>query len=94
MTYTRAGSLLGAEIGTSIDERGFFLRIEATPVIAAVIQSMGWRVEYVGPAQDSGRLWFLVPYTREIDEWLTQVVDLAADLRQARPGFGQLGLGL
>ena len=92
--YKSIGILFGAEIGTVMDDGLFFIRVEARPVIAAIIQAMGWYSIYVGPAQDSGRLWFLIPYTPEIDAALVDLVDVAADVRQDRPGFGQLELAL
>lgn len=92
--YKKVGFLFGAEIGTVMDDGTFFIRVEAKPVIAAIIQAMGWHSRYVGPAQDSGRLWFLLPYTPEIDAALVDLVDVAADVRQDRPGFGQLELTL
>lgn len=92
--YKKVGSLFGAEIGTMLDNGLFCIRVEAKPVIAAIIQTMGWYSIYVGPAQDSGRLWFLIPYTADIDRALTDLVDVAADVRQDRPGFGQLEMTL
>ncbi len=92
MAYTRIGTLCGAEFGTAMDDQHYYLRIEATPVIAAIIQAMGWACRYLGPEQDSGRLWFLVPYTAQVDEWIAQTVDALADARCRKPNFGQFKL--
>lgn len=94
MKYSRIGVFCGAEFGTAMDDQAFYLRIEAKPIVAALVHSMGWYSICMLPAKKSEAAWLLIPYTEEIDEWLVHTIDLMIAARRAQPKYGQVRLEL
>ena len=92
MKFAKVGTFCGAEFGTELRDRVFYLRIEARPVVAAIVQSMGWYAIYEQAADEGAASWFLIPYNEEIDEWLVRTIDVLIAARRAQPKYGQVRL--
>ncbi len=86
------GTVLGAEIGTAYDGCTFYVRVEATPLVAAFIGAADLNAIYEEPERPGAKGWFMIPYTGEMDRRLMEIVDIAAGLRERHPRFGQVRL--
>lgn len=90
--YVKRGEIAGAEIGTVVIDDVYYIRVEATNRSAQFIHALDAFVIYIAPEMDSGRPWFQIPYTDELDRALIELVDLCSVLRESQPNFGQLEL--
>ena len=91
---TSHGRWLGSEIRSVVDERGYSIWVEPTPLWIALFQDAGVTPDLITPSEDSGRAWLRIPYSERVDALLVRIVDLAANLRQGSPTFGQLQMEL
>jgi hypothetical protein len=87
MTYSSAGVLFSAEVGTLFEKGVLYLRFGANPRIASLIATMNWFAIAKTVCGKNGMLnrYLLVPYTPEIDDQLTALAELH---RQILERFG------
>ncbi len=86
---TLHGVLFGARIASQQEGAVYRVLVEQTPQSAGLAFGMGWNGKI---AEADGRVWYVVPYSAELDRAIMDAVDALADLRYARPGYGQLVL--
>jgi hypothetical protein len=95
LQITSHGRWLDSEVRSVIDEQGrYSLWVEPTPLWIALLQHTDVTFDPVAPDEDSGRAWLRIPYSARVDALLVRIVDLAANLRQGSPTFGQLPMEL
>ena len=92
--YHTAGTLFGAEIQTGVENGAYCVRIEDTPLTRSLVQETGIHAIHVEPHQDSGRPWWLIPYSSDLDELIVEAVDALIDTRRHQPDFGQVRMML
>ncbi len=88
---TYHGVLFGARIASQQEGELYRVLIEQTPSSAGLAFGLGWEGKMI---EADGRLWYVLPYTADVDQALTDAVDALADLRVKRPGYAQVRLPL
>ncbi len=85
------GTLFGARIASQADGGTYRVLVEQTPQSVGIAFGMGWDGKI---AETDGRVWYVVPYSAELDQAIVDAVDALADLRVKHPGYGQVRLPL
>lgn len=88
------GKLFNAEVQTLVLDQRYLVQIEATPRTAAFVFALGFPATHIAPAEDSGRAWYQIEWSAQVDATMIHLIEIAATLREHEPNFNQLELAL
>ncbi len=87
------GELFRILVASEIVDGEYHMLLQQTPASLALAPLLGWKGE-IKISEDEEHAWYVIPYSAELDEAITEGVDALVDLRVKRPGYGQVRMAL